>query len=131
QQYDKINLFEPMNEPQVYFPGDQPGIIDTQFGRFGVAICYDLRFPELFAQLAALNVQWIIVPAAFPKERISDWWCLLAERAREVGRHVIGVNAVGDDGVNLFGGTSMVCGPGGEIIVQADDSSEKIIDLEL
>lgn len=131
QHYDKINLFEPFSEPKVFVPGERPGVIDTQYGRFGVAICYDLRFPELFAQLAALDVRLIIVPAAFPKERILDWRRLLVERARESNCHVIGVNAVGDDGVNLFGGTSMVCGPAGEVLAQADDGSEQVIDIEL
>jgi len=131
QRYDKINLFEPMNEPEVYVPGDRPGVIDTEIGRFGVAICYDLRFPELFVQLAALDVRWIIVPAAFPRVRISDWRNLLIERARQTRRHVIGVNAVGDDGINVFGGTSMVCDPGGRVIVQADDKLEQVIDVEL
>lgn len=131
QVYDKINLFPPMNEPRVYTPGATPGVIDTGFGLFGIAICYDLRFPDLFVQLTSLGVRWIIVPAAFPRERISDWRRLLVDRARETGCYVIGVNAVGDDGVNVFGGSSMVCDGAGEVLIEADDRSEEVIDIDL
>lgn len=131
QLYDKINLFPPMNEPDVYVAGDKPGIIDTEFGKFGAAICYDLRFPDLFRQLTAHGVDWIIVPAAFPKVRINDWKELIVQRARETGVHVIGVNAVGDDGVNTFGGASMIAGPGGDIIVEVGCHSEDIVDFDL
>ena len=131
QFYNKINLFESMNEQDLYTPGDSPGIIETDFGRFGVAICYDLRFPDLFRQLAEVGAEKILVPAAFPRVRISDWKELIACRARETGLYVLGINAIGDDGVNEFGGSSMVCDPKGNVIAQAGETGEEIIEIAI
>ncbi len=129
--YDKINLFPPFGEDRIYRPGKVPGLFVTPFGDFGVAVCYDLRFDDIFARLAELAVPYLIVPAAFPQVRIEDWRRLLAQRARELGATVIGVNAVGSDGVNRFGGSSMVVAPDGSIVAQADETGEQILDVTL
>lgn len=129
--YDKINLFEPMNEPSVYKAGTNLGLMDTPLGNLGVAICYDIRFPELFDQLKEAGAELIIIPAAFPRVRIQAWRSLLIERAIQTGLTVIGINSVGDDGTNEFGGSSMVIGPDGHIIAQADEINESIIEVEL
>ena len=131
QFYDKINLFEPMNEHEVYTAGSAPGVFDTRFGRFGAAICYDLRFPDLFARLAQAGVEKIIVPAAFPRVRISDWKELIVARALETGCFVIGVNAVGDDGLNEFGGCSMVCDKKGRILAQASETEAEVVEVSI
>ncbi len=129
--YDKINLFPPMSEPEVYACGTQPGVIETEFGKLGIAICYDLRFPKLFQQLAEGGAEKILVPAAFPRVRIADWKELIAQRARETNAHVIGVNAVGDDGTNEFGGSTMVADPSGKVLSQADEVTEQVVEAEL
>jgi len=131
QQYYKTKLFPPMNEPDIYVPGSKPGVWKTDFGKVGVAICYELRFPEMFRALADRDVDLILVPAAFPLVRINDWRDLLVQRARETGRRVIGINAVGDDGTNVFGGTSMLIDPDGNIVAQADQRSETVLEIEL
>ncbi|UCD65094.1 MAG: hypothetical protein JSW34_06600 [Candidatus Zixiibacteriota bacterium] len=131
QIYDKINLFEPMNEPTVYLPGQTPGLFETDLGRLGVATCYDLRFPDLFRQLREGGAEKIFVPAAFPLARIGDWKELIAQRARETGVPVVGINAVGRDGTNEFGGCSMVAAPDGEILTEADESSELALEIDL
>lgn len=131
QVYDKINLFEPMNEQQHYQPGIGQGLFDTAFGLLGVAICYDLRFPELFAQLKLSGASRIFVPAAFPAVRIGDWERLLVERAVENQVWVIGINAVGDDGRNRFGGRSMVISPSGKVLVEAGGEKPEILEVEL
>ena len=131
QIYDKINLFPPFNEDRVYTPGAEPGIFDTPAGPFGVAICYDIRFDDIFARLREARVPYILIPAAFPLERIDQWRALIAHRATETGATVIGINAVGSDGVNRFGGSSMVVAPDGRIIAQADETSETVLDIEL
>ena len=129
--YHKINLFPPFGEPGVFWPGRDPGLWETDFGRVGVAICYDLRFPDLFARLKALSVGIIFVPAAFPRVRITEWRTLLVQRAMETGARVVGINSVGYDGRNEFGGSSMVIDPTGRIIAQADAASSTVLEAEL
>lgn len=129
--YDKINLFEPMNETIHYQAGKTPMVFDTGAEKIGVSICYDIRFPELYDQLTAKGADMIFIPAAFPRVRISAWRAMLKERAIQTGLPVIGINAVGDDGTNEFGGSSMVIGPDGHIIAQADEIHETIIEVEL
>ncbi|HEX2896791.1 MAG TPA: nitrilase-related carbon-nitrogen hydrolase [candidate division Zixibacteria bacterium] len=131
QIYRKINLFPPMNEDKVFTPGNEPGLFDTKFGKIGVAICYDLRFPEIFSNLKKLGAQMIFVPAAFPRVRIADWKKLLVERAIENNVKIIGINAVGDDGTNVFGGSTMVVDASGKILHQADETTEQVIEVTL
>ncbi len=131
QVYDKVNLFEPMNEPNVYRPGRVTGMFDSAIGRLGIAICYDLRFENLFREMKQQGAVLAIVPAAFPLVRIDAWQRLLVERAKENEMPVIGVNAVGDDGTNEFGGSTMVVAPDGSVLVQADQRTSSLIEVEL
>jgi predicted amidohydrolase len=131
QVYRKINLFPPMNEHKVYQPGSEPGLFETRFGKLGVAICYDIRFPELFKSLRDMGTDRIFVPAAFPRVRIDDWRRLLTQIAKENGVYIFGINAVGDDGINEFGGSSMVIDPGGKVLEQADETSERYIEVDV
>jgi len=131
QVYHKINLFPPMNEDKVYVPGEEPGLLDTELGQLGVAICYDLRFPEVFQNLKQGGAEIIFVPAAWPIVRIDDWKRILAERAKETGLTVIGINAVGDDGTNVFGGSTTVVRADGTILLQADETSEAVFEVTI
>lgn len=131
QMYDKINLFEPMNETKYFTAGATPVLFDIGFKKFGVSICYDIRFPKLYDRLKEMGADIIVIPAAFPRARISAWKSLLVERAVQTNLTVIGINAVGDDGTNEFGGSSMVIAPDGSIIAQADEIHETIIEVEL
>ncbi len=131
QIYRKINLFSPMNEDKVFLPGTAPGLFETKFGKIGAAICYDLRFPVVFNNLKKLGAQMIFVPAAFPRVRINDWKNLLIQRAQENQTTIIGVNAVGDDGTNEFGGSTMVVDSNGKVLQQADETTEQIIEVTL
>ncbi len=131
QIYRKINLFSAMNEDKVFQPGIAPGLFETQFGKIGAAICYDIRFPEVFSNLKKLGAKMIFVPAAFPRVRINDWKNLLVQRAQENQIKIIGVNAVGNDGTNEFGGTSMVVDSQGNVVSQADEVTEQIIEVAL
>ena len=131
ERYYKVNLFPQMNEPAVYQPGDTPGIFATQWGTIGVAICYDIRFPNLFTQLKKNGAEMFLIPAAFPLARIEAWKSMLVERARDHGVTVLGINAVGDDGTNEFGGSSTLVSPSGEVLWQADEASELEKDLNI
>lgn len=127
QLYHKINLFPPFNEPQLFQAGTSPGVFDTDLGRFGAAICYDIRFGEIFQELTRQNVERIFIPAAFPRVRVDQWRDMLVARARETHRPVIGINAVGSDGTTEFGGISMALDGNGEIIAEADQTSETVL----
>jgi len=96
-----------------------------------VAICYDLRFPEVFANLKAHGAEIIFVPAAFPRVRIDDWKNLLVQRARENRIKIVGINAVGDDGTNVFGGSTMVVDDNGHVEHQLDETTEQVIEVTL
>ncbi|HUV30980.1 MAG TPA: nitrilase-related carbon-nitrogen hydrolase [Acidobacteriota bacterium] len=129
--YSKVHLFPAMNEDKVYTAGTSPGIWQTDFGRVGVAICYDIRFEGLFTELRRRKVETLFVPAAFPRVRIGDWSRLLIERARQCRCPVVGINAIGNDGVNEFGGRSAVLASDGSVIAEADETSETILDVDL
>jgi len=131
QIYKKINLFPLMDEDKTYHPGNEPGLFETEYGKFGAAICYDIRFPEIFTNLKKLSPDIIFIPAAFPRVRINDWKELLIQRAVETETIVIGINSVGDDGTNEFGGSSMVVNSSGEILARADEISESVLKIKL
>ncbi len=75
------------------------------------------------------GARMIFVPAAFPRVRIDDFKELIVQRAIENSVYVVGINAVGNDGVNEFGGSSMVADPDGKLIAQADETTERVMDV--
>jgi deaminated glutathione amidase len=96
--YDKIHLFdveipgkdERYQESASVRPGATPVCVDTPAGRLGLAVCYDLRFPELFRRLLSLGAEWFCLPSAFtaPTGR-AHWEVLLRARAIENLCHVV------------------------------------------
>jgi predicted amidohydrolase len=90
----------------------------------GLAICYDLRFPELFRLLLDAGAELFCVPAAWPASRIGHWSLLGRARAVENQCLVLACNAVGvSSGVRL-GGHSQVVAPTGEVLAEAGDTEE-------
>lgn len=131
--YDKIHLFPLFAEDQYLTPGTALPFFKTSLGIFGVAICFDIRFPELTRSLALRGAQVIFIPAEFPSERISVWATLLRARAIENQVFVVGCNRVGSDGKYTFGGRSAIINPEGKAIAQADNSQQiisAVIDLD-
>jgi deaminated glutathione amidase len=96
--YDKIHLFdvdipgraEHYRESAHVAPGGQPVTVETPVGRLGLAVCYDVRFPELFRQLAARGARWFTLPSAFtgPTGR-AHWETLIRARAIENLSYVV------------------------------------------
>lgn len=147
--YRKIKLFTYDDEHRFYSPGKRafhfsvPGeflkrkqadcgiSFDTEDIRVGVMICYDLRFPEIARSLVKEGVEIIFVPANWPAVRAGHWKCLLKARAIENMCYFAGVNCTGkkDDGLELAG-NSMIVGPIGEIVSEADDK-EGLIEGEI
>ena len=125
--YDKLHLFdvdlptgESWRESNVYSAGSGVVLVNgTPLGKLGLTICYDLRFPGLFARLAESDADVIAVPAAFtvPTGK-AHWHVLLRARAIEAGLFVVAAAQVGrhEDGRQTFG-HSLVVDPWGEILL--------------
>ena len=120
--YRKIHLFPLSSEDKWLQAGEAPLAIDLPWGRTGLAICYDLRFPEMFRRYADDRVQVVVVPCAWPYPRLEHYRTLLRARAIENQCYMIAVNRVGedDDGTRYFG-HSCVIDPWGEIVVEAGE----------
>lgn len=109
----KRRLFAYGGEDRAYAEGDRPTIVDICGVRVALFICYELRFPEVFAEVAA-EVDAMIVIANWPAARQEHWDVLLRARAIENQCFVIGVNRIGvADGLTFAGG-SVVYDPWGE-----------------
>jgi predicted amidohydrolase len=125
--YDKLHLFdvdlptgESWRESNTYSAGSGVVLVNgTPVGKLGLTICYDLRFPGLFARLAESDADVIAVPAAFtvPTGK-AHWHVLLRARAIEAGLFVVAAAQVGrhEDGRNTFG-HSLVVDPWGEVLL--------------
>ena len=140
--YDKLHLFdvdlptgESWRESNVYSAGAGVTLVNgTPVGKLGLTICYDLRFPGLFAKLAESDADVISVPAAFtvPTGK-AHWHVLLRARAIEAGLFVVAAAQVGhhEDGRNTFG-HSLVVDPWGEILLDmGEDKGVGFADIDL
>jgi predicted amidohydrolase len=118
--YRKAHRFAPLGECEHVRAGEAlPVPFELAGLRIALAICYDLRFPELFRPAAVAGVDLFIVPAQWPAVRIGQWRALLVARAIENQCFVLGVNRAGRFRDTLFGGNSMLVSPEGEIRVDA------------
>ncbi|MDD1718860.1 MAG: carbon-nitrogen hydrolase family protein [Methanoregulaceae archaeon] len=119
--YSKCHLFSPAGEDGCFSPGESLGIFEISGMRFGIAICYDLRFPSLFEAYADAGVDAVIVPAAWPKRRARHWELFLQARAVENQIYMIGVNTTGSTPVDKYSGRSMIVDPEGTVVHQIED----------
>ena len=85
-------------------PGSDLGIFTLGSLTCGIAICYDLRFPDLFRIYAQKGVQVVFVPAAWPQKRINHWELFITARAAENQMYVAGVNTTGVTPVDTYSG---------------------------
>ncbi|HMN61052.1 MAG TPA: carbon-nitrogen family hydrolase [Anaerolinea sp.] len=129
--YRKIHLFRLMAEHQWLMPGNQPAIIPTPWGLSGLAICYDLRFPELFRGYALEGARTFLLPAEWPDRRIEHWKILLRARAIENQCFMFAVNCIGASPKDQFGGCSAAVSPWGETIAEGSASDEMLLHAEL
>lgn len=124
--YDKIHLFdvdlptgESWRESAAYAPGKEAVVADAPVGRLGLSICYDLRFPALYAAMSAAGATILSIPAAFtvPTGK-AHWHVLMRARAIENAAWVVSAAQVGthEDGRTTYG-HSLVVDPWGEIVL--------------
>ncbi|PLX89955.1 MAG: carbon-nitrogen family hydrolase [Desulfuromonas sp.] len=119
--YRKLHMFSTMGEDRFLSPGEQLLVTDTSVGRIGVAICYDLRFPELFRKMALDGAEIICLPAEWPKPRQEHWRTLLRARAIENQLFVAAANCCGIQGKLDFFGMSLLLSARGEVLAEGDE----------
>lgn len=122
-------------EDASFLPGDTLGIFRLGNVRFGIAICYDLRFADLFGAYARAGCAAVIVPAAWPCARLKHWDLFLHARALENQMYVMGINPAKDSagGGEYCGGTTIVDPQGGETVVRAEGAGCSLVcaDIDL
>jgi predicted amidohydrolase len=125
--YDKIHMFdvdlaggESYRESSTYRPGDLAVVADLPWGRLGLTVCYDLRFPALYRALAEAGASFLAIPSAFTKQTgEAHWHVLMRARAIENGCYVFAAAQGGmhEHGRETFG-HSLVVDPWGKIIAE-------------
>jgi omega-amidase len=132
--YRKTHLFTapPLGEDKCFFPGNTFTAFDLGELRFGLSICYDLRFPEVYRKQAVENeVNAFIISSAWPFPRIEHLRTLALARAIENQSYTILANRVGtDDGVT-FCGSSAIIDPYGVLIAAASPHREELVHAEI
>jgi len=121
--YAKVHLFSMYGEERFFAAGDRLCIFSAAGMNAGLAVCYDLRFPELFRSLTAGGALMIFLPSEWPTVRLEAWRTLNRARAMENQVYMCAVNCVGEHRGGPFGGHSLLIGPGGEIL--ADGGREE------
>lgn len=127
--YRKLHLFSTMGEDRFLAAGDKTLVVDTSVGRLGVAICYDLRFPEHIRKLALEEAEILCLPAEWPKPRQEHWRTLLRARAIENQLFIAAANCCGLQGKLDFFGMSLLISPRGEILAEGGESETELTAL--
>lgn len=120
--YDKSHLFSPMGENEDFAPGQFLSVFSLDSVPCAVAICYDLRFPELIRRLALKGISVLFLPAEWPVERLIHWRTLLRARAIENQIFLAAANGAGSfpNGMHLAGHSAII-DPWGEILAEAEE----------
>ncbi len=127
--YSKLHMFDvelanggSFRESAYSTPGDEIVTMQTELGHLGMAICYDLRFPEQFRLMALAGAQVIFLPSCFSLTTGKDHWePLLRARAIENGVYIVAPNQIGKKSNMTANGKSMVIDPWGDVIARASD----------
>src|ERR1700722_8159514 len=134
--YDKIHMFdvdlangESYRESNNFRPGELAVLADLPWGRLGMTICYDLRFPALYRALAEAGASFLAIPAAFTKQTgEAHWHVLMRARAVENGCFVFAAAQGGmhENGRSTYG-HSLVVDPWGQVLAEASDEPGVIL----
>jgi predicted amidohydrolase len=134
--YDKIHMFDvevgdgqTYRESRAYRPGAEAVLVAAPFGRVGLSVCYDVRFPHLYRRLAQSGAEILTIPAAFTRVTgEAHWHVLVRARAIETGCFVMAPAQGGkhEDGRETFG-HSLIVSPWGEVLAEADGAEPGII----
>jgi deaminated glutathione amidase len=134
--YDKIHMFdvdlangESYRESRSYRPGELAVACDLPWGRLGISVCYDLRFPALYSALAEAGAIFLAIPSSFTKQTgEAHWHVLLRARAIENGSFVFAAAQGGshEDGRSTYG-HSLVVDPWGRVIAEGGTAPDVVM----
>lgn len=134
--YDKLHMFdvdlpngEVYRESETYRPGSKAVLASLPWGKLGLSICYDLRFPALYRALAGAGASFLAIPSAFTRETgRAHWRTLVRARAIETGCFVFAATQGGYHEVGRWTyGHSMIVSPWGEVIGEAGEAPQVVI----
>ena len=126
---DKAHLFSPSGESKDFAAGKDMVTFRLDGVLCGVAVCYDVRFPEFIRKLALEDIAVLFLPAAWPASRLSHWQTLTRARAIENQVYGLAANEAGtDEQGNHLAGHSAILDPWGEAIVEAGESEAILTD---
>lgn len=128
--YIKIHPFSFAGECDYFEGGNKITNFYVNGIPFSNAICYDLRFPEIF-QIISSKAHVIVVPACWPEKRRSHWATLLKARAIETQSYIVGINCVGEIGGLMYSGDSMIINPDGRVVAEANPYEESLVVYDL
>ena len=139
--YDKIHLFDAyladgtvLLESRGYDAGGQAVVVETPWGRMGLSVCYDLRFPHLYRDYAKAGARLVFAPSAFTRPTgAAHWEVLLRARAIENGVFMVAAAQCGehDDGRQTYG-HSLIADPWGAVMVDLQDSvGSAVVEMDL
>lgn len=130
--YDKVHLFTLGKEERVFTPGQRANVFSLDQVPMASMICYDLRFGE-WARVAALQgAKVLVIPAAWPIQRLRHWQVLNIARAIENQCFVIAVNTCGVTGEYEFAGHSLVIDPLGNILAEGTEKEDILcVDIDM
>ena len=122
--YDKLHLFQLMDEHHYLKPGAKDGLFTFDDKLCAGFICYDIRFPEWLRVHSSKGAEVLFVSAEWPKPRLDHWRALNISRAIENQAYIVAVNRAGSDPNNTFAGHSLIVDPWGEIVSEAGEDVE-------
>jgi len=130
--YRKTHLFSMLHEERHVAAGNVLSVVDTPWGLTGLAVCYDIRFPELFRSYALMGARIILSPMAMPHPRLEHWKVLVRARAIEDQLFMAGANQVGSEDFGpgntlTYFGHSCIIDPWGETAAEAGETEEELI----
>ena len=132
--YSKVHLADAMGfkESDYVCPGDQLGLVDTDFGKLGVFVCYDMRFAEMSRSLALRGAEIMVISADWPcgdrlPPRTGHWDVFTRATALHNLCHVVACNQFGEVGGETPFGDSRVVDPWGQVIAQAGEGTRIVL----
>jgi predicted amidohydrolase len=129
--YRKVHLVPMLDEPKWLAAGEALTLVEMEWGRTGLGICYDLRFPEMWRTYALGGARLMLLPAEWPSRRAAHWQTLLRARAIENQVFIAACNRVGESKGEIFAGKSVVLDPWGEAVIEGGAEAESLLTAEI